>query len=87
MSGVTIGTVIGYLLGILILIVTARIFFTPFKHILKFLLNSILGAAVLAVINLLPLNIYIGINAVSSIIIGFLGIPGLCLLMLLQIFF
>ena len=87
MTGLTLGTVTGYILGLLILFVTAKIFFTPFKRILKLLINSVLGAAILAIINLLPLNIHIGINAISCLIVGILGIPGLCLLMLLQIFF
>ena len=89
MDGITFGTVVGYLLGILIVFVAAKIFYAPFKKILKFLLNSVIGIGVLFLINMLGpvLNIYIGINAVSALIVGVLGIPGLCLLMLLQVFF
>ena len=87
MAGITPGTITGYVLGLLILFITAKIFFAPFKRILKLLINSVMGAAILAIINILPLNIHIGINAFSCLIVGILGIPGLCLLMLLQIFF
>ena len=88
-EGITFGTVVGYLLGILIVFVAARVFFAPLKIILRFIINSLAGAGVLFLINLLKpvLNIYIGINAVSALIVGILGIPGLCLLMLLQVFF
>ena len=85
----TFGTVVGYLLGILIIFVAAKIFFAPLKVILKFIINSIVGIGVMLIINLLSpvLNIYIGINAVSALVVGILGVPGLCLLMLLQVFF
>lgn len=88
-EGITFGTVVGYLLGILIVFVAARVFFAPLKIILRFIVNSLAGAGVLFLINMLKpvLNIYIGINAVSALIVGILGIPGLCLLMLLQVFF
>ena len=89
MDGLTFGTVVGYLLGILIIFVAAKIFFAPLKIMLRFLLNSVIGIGVLFVINILSpiLNIYIGINAVSALVTGVLGVPGLCLLMLLQVFF
>ena len=87
MPEITVGTVVGYLLGLLIIIISARVFFAPFKIILRFLINSVLGAGILFLINALPLNIYLGINAVSALAVGILGVPGLCLLMLLQIFF
>lgn len=85
----TFGTVVGYLLGVLIIFVAAKIFFAPLKVILKFIINSIVGIGILLIINLLSplLNIYIGINAVSALVVGILGVPGLCLLMLLQVFF
>ena len=65
----TFGTVVGYLLGILIIFVAAKIFFAPLKIILKFIINSIVGIGVMLIINLLSpvLNIYIGINAVSAL--------------------
>ena len=87
MVTITPGTVIGYLLGILIIFISAKIFFAPFKFILKILINSLLGAGILLLINILPLNIYIGVNAFSALTLGILGVPGLCLLMILQIFF
>ena len=89
MDGITFGTVVGYLLGILIIIISARIFFAPFKTVLRIIANSALGAAVLMLINAAEpvLHIYIGVNPISAVRLGMLGVPGLCLLMLLQIFF
>ena len=89
MGSISFGTVVGYLLGILIVFVAAKIFFVPLKKMLKIILNSFLGAIVLMAINLLSpvLHIYIGVNPVSALVVGLLGVPGLCLLMILQIFF
>ena len=89
MADITLGTAVGYALGILIICISARIFLVPIKMLLRLILNSALAVAVLFLINLAgPLiNVYIGINPVSALVVGLLGIPGLCVLMLLQIFF
>jgi inhibitor of the pro-sigma K processing machinery len=89
MGSITFGTVVGYLLGVLIVFVAAKIFFVPLKKVLRIVLNSALGALVLVIINLFGpfLHIYIGVNPVSALVLGLLGVPGLCLLMILQIFF
>ncbi|MBQ7900653.1 MAG: pro-sigmaK processing inhibitor BofA family protein [Clostridia bacterium] len=89
MADITLGTIVGYLLGILIICISARIFFAPLKILLRLIVNSVIAVGILFVINLASpyLNIYIGINAVSALTVGILGVPGLCLLMLLQIFF
>lgn len=89
MGSISFGTVVGYLLGVLIVFVAAKIFFVPLKKVLRIVLNSVLGALVLVIINLFSpvLNIYIGVNPVSALVLGLLGVPGLCLLMILQIFF
>ena len=82
-------TAVGYILGILIAFVVARIFFKPFKFILKILLNSIIAFFILLVINkFFPYTgIFIGANPLTAVTLGIFGIPGLCLLLLLQILF
>ena len=89
MADITLGTAVGYVLGVLILCISARIFFVPLKIILRLILNSALAIGLLFVINLASplINVYIGVNPVSALIVGILGIPGLCALLLLQIFF
>ena len=88
-DNITFGNIVGCLLGLLIVFVGAKIFFAPLRVILKLILNSLIGIGILYAVNLMKpmLNIYIGINAVSALVVGLLGIPGLCLLMLLQVFF
>lgn len=89
METIEFSVAVGYLLGILLIFVVAKIFFTPIKVILKLILNSLLGVIVLIFINLFSAftGIYIGINAVTAVVLGVLGIPGTCLILLLQIFF
>ncbi len=82
-------TIVGYILGGLIVFCVAKILFAPLKVVLKLILNSAIGAVVLICINLLEpfLHIHIAINAVTALVLGILGMPGLCLLMLLKIIF
>lgn len=89
MTGEMFGTVVGYLLGVLIAFCVAKILLKPIKFIIRIIINSILGVCFLALLNYFSpfLHIYIGINAVSALVLGVLGVPGLCLLMLLKIFF
>lgn len=88
MNSISFASVMGYILGITIILVSARIFFAPFRTILKILLNSVAGGVAMMIINWIPfLNISLGINLISVLTVGILGIPGLCLLLAAQIFF
>lgn len=80
---------VGYILGLMIIFVLARICLKPIKFIIKILLNSVAGALLLFVINTLGsyFGIYIGINAVTAVAVGLLGLPAVILMLLLQIFF
>lgn len=80
---------VGYILGLLVLFVVTKIFFKPIKFTVRLIANSILGAGVLWLINLLnPIfGICIGINPVTALITGLFGVPGICLILLLQIIF
>lgn len=52
----------------------------------KILLNTILGAVLLAIINFVGIyfNFSIALNIYSALIIGILGVPGLILLIFLK---
>lgn len=89
MEVINFSVAVGYLLGILLVFVVAKIFLTPLKIIFKLVLNSVFGVLFLIFINLFSglTGIYIGINAVTAVALGVLGIPGACLILLLQILF
>ena len=54
---------------------------------MKLVLNSILGGILIFVINLIgaSFGFHIGINIITAIFVGFLGLPGAGLLVILQI--
>ena len=71
-----------------ILVIFGKYFAFPLKKILKLVGNSVLGALIIFLINLVgtSFNFHIGLSIVNSVIVGILGIPGACLLVLLKIF-
>ena len=52
-------------------------------------LNSVFGGLFLLLVNTLGsfFNIHIGINAVTAVIVGILGVPAVIAMLILQIFF
>ncbi|MBE7053944.1 MAG: SigmaK-factor processing regulatory BofA [Ruminococcaceae bacterium] len=81
--------IVGYLLGILIAYISAKILLKPFKSIFKILLNSIIAFFLIILINKFSpyTAIYIGANPLTALTVGILGLPGLCLILILQILF
>ncbi len=79
--------VITYLACILFLFVLGRVFIVPLKMIVKIIFNSILGALLLYVINFIgaTFGFHIGLNVLTAIFVGVLGVPGAILLMILKL--
>lgn len=77
-------TIITFLACIIAIIILGRIFILPLKKILKLLLNSILGGLLIVIINWIggAFGIHIGLNVVTAIFVGILGIPGAILLII-----
>ena len=63
-----------------------KVFTMPIRLILRLLWNGIIGLVLLVLFNLAGslIGVTLGINAVSCLITGLLGIPGLLLLLLLK---
>ena len=78
--------VIGCAIAIFIM---GRIFLYPIRKILKLMLNTIIGGCLIYVINLIgtSFGFHIGLNVITSLIVGILGIPGAILLIVLSILF
>lgn len=85
----TFSIVVGYILGIMIVFVLAKISLKPIKFILRILLNSTLGGLALLAVNTLgkAFGIHIGINAITSVAVGILGLPSIIVMLILQLFF
>ena len=80
-------SIIIYLGCIIFLFIIGKIFILPLKFIIKLIGNSILGAILLFVVNLVGgvFGFHIGINIVTAIATGILGIPGVILLIILKL--
>lgn len=67
--------------------VIGKIFLYPIKKIIKLIFNTIIGGALIYIINLIgaSFGFHIGLNIVTSLIVGILGIPGAILLIVLEI--
>lgn len=79
--------IITFLTCIIVLFIFGKIFIMPLKSILKLIFNSILGGVCIYVINLIGANFgfHIGLNILTSMLVGILGIPGAILLIILKI--
>ncbi len=75
--------------GIFVLYFISRLFFKPLKVIFYALLHLVLGGAVIFLYNLVgPLwGLPIGLNVISALIVGLMGLPGLGMLVALQYIF
>ncbi|MBU5486510.1 pro-sigmaK processing inhibitor BofA family protein [Clostridium sp. MSJ-11] len=78
---------IGYfLISIIGLILIVKVFSWPLKMLIKLIINGVMGAVLLLLINTVGslFNFSIGINAVTAIIAGFFGVPGVIFLILFK---
>jgi len=78
MGGVDLDqNVLTFLACICFLFLVGKIFIVPIKTVLKLILNSILGGFLIIVINIIGgvYGFHIGLNLVTAICIGLLGIP------------
>lgn len=80
--------ILSFVACVAILLVFGRSFLMPMKKILKLVGNSVLGALLIFIINLVgtSFDFHVGLNIINSIIVGLLGIPGAILLIILKIF-
>lgn len=80
-------TIIYYGIGLALLYIVGIILVFPIKKILKLIVNGILGGLTLLVFNFIGgyFGLEITINPLNAIIVGFLGVPGVILLLILQL--
>ena len=78
--------ILTFLACICFLFLIGRIFILPIKWILKLVFNSILGGILILAINFIGglFALHISINIVTCIVVGFLGIPGAIVLLLIS---
>ncbi|WP_418791271.1 pro-sigmaK processing inhibitor BofA family protein [Phosphitispora sp. TUW77] len=78
--------VIAFVFGLLLLYLVGRVMVIPIKLIMKLVINGIVGGVALWVVNYFGafLGIHIPLNPITALTTGFLGIPGIVLLLVIQ---
>ena len=73
--------------AVLLLVFLIKVFKFSIKTFFKLIINTILGGVLIFIINYFGENIgiHIGLNVITSIIVGILGVPGAILLLLIKI--
>lgn len=73
---------------IIVMYIIGKIFAVPLKAIIKLIANSLLGALLIFIINLIGSvwGFHIGINFGTALLVGLLGLPGAILLIILKLF-
>lgn len=75
--------ILAFLGAMIVLFIILKIISLPIKLIIKLLINALVGGVILFLINLTGL-IVIDITWISALIVGFLGIPGVIIVILLH---
>ena len=78
-------SILGFLIALVVVLLVAKLLFKSTKAIVGFLVNAVVGFVVLWVLNLLGLGMTI--NWLTAAIVGFFGVPGLIVLLILKFAF
>lgn len=70
-------TILTYVACICFIFIIGKLFIVPIKIIFKIILNSILGGCIIFLINFFTssFGFHIGLNLITSIFVGLLGVP------------
>ena len=79
--------VLVYMAGFALLLLLLRIFRKPLYLMLRLLVSSALGGLALVLVNTFGggFGLSLGINPVTALVAGFLGLPGIGVLLLLKL--
>lgn len=79
--------IIAFIACLFFLFIIGKIFIVPLKTVFKLIFNSIIGGIIIFMINLIGgfFNFHIGLNIVTSIFVGILGIPGAIVVILIKL--
>lgn len=75
-----------FIFGVFLLYLMAKVFFVPLKFTLRLVFNGILGGVILWLINFAGsfFSFTVPINPITALVAGFLGIPGVVLIIALK---
>ena len=79
---------ITFIIAIAVLFIVLKILSLPMKLIIKLVLNGLVGGVVIWLINLIgaSFGFAITLNWITALVVGILGIPGVIILTIIQLF-
>ena len=83
-----VNVIVAYVFGIILIYLVGRMFLMPIKLIFRLIYNALMGGIMLWVVNFAGayIGFKIGINPITALVAGFLGLPGVVLLILFKVF-
>ncbi len=74
------------LIGVAVLFIVLKLLALPMKIIIKLVINGLVGGLVIFIVNLIGANFgfMIDLNWITALIVGFLGVPGVVIVAILQ---
>lgn len=79
---------LSFFIAFVVLYAILKIISLPVKIIIKLMLNALIGGVILFLLNLIggQFGLVLDINWLTTLIVGFLGVPGVIIVLLLQFF-
>ncbi|MDW7650856.1 MAG: pro-sigmaK processing inhibitor BofA family protein [Bacillota bacterium] len=86
MPEVDLNVALAVVFGVFVLYFVGRMLVGPARFALRVILTGVVGSVALLIFNLVAgfFSFAIGINAVTALVVGYMGLPGLFMLVLLQ---
>lgn len=86
MPDLDLNVVVAAIFGLFVLYFIVKMLAAPARMLVRVLMTGVVGACALFIFNLFAglLSVNVGINAVTAMIVGYMGIPGLAMLVALQ---
>lgn len=86
MFDMDLNIILAFVFGLMVLYLLARILVYPMRVLTKAVGNSLVGAVLLIIFNLVGgfMGLSVSVNVVSALVVGFLGVPGLLTLLIIQ---
>ncbi len=86
LANIDFNSIAAFTFAAFLLYIIARLLLVPVKLIIRLIGSALVGGVLLIIFNLLGSlwGIKIGINIITALVVGFLGIPGLVMIIIVQ---
>lgn len=81
--------IIAYVAGVLFLYALGKLLLIPLRTIFNLIVNAVIGGGVLLLINFVGSfwDFQVGVNPITALLVGLLGVPGVLLVVGLRLLF